>query len=62
MSSDTMKRLSGHKPMIDVDLLDEPGDRYWINLVYRMPTVVGLHGVDSTDGMWYRKCIFISIL
>ena len=31
MSSGTMKRLSGHKPMIDVDLLDEPGDRYQIN-------------------------------
>ena len=41
MSSDTMKRLSGHKPMIDVDLLDEPGDRYWINLIYSMPTDVG---------------------
>ena len=51
MSSDTMKRLSGHKPMIDVDLLDEPGDRYWIDLVYRMPTVVGLHGADSTGSL-----------
>ena len=30
-SSDTMKRLSGHKPLIDVDLLDEPGDRYQFN-------------------------------
>ena len=39
MSSGTIKRLSGHKPMIDVDLLDEPGDRYWINWIYRIPTV-----------------------
>ena len=39
MSSGTIKRLSGHKPIIDVDLLDEPGDRYWINWIYRIPTV-----------------------
>ena len=57
MSSGTIKRLSGHKPMIDVDLLDEPGDRYWINWIYRIPTVVGFYGAESTECrfFWSQK-------